>query len=151
VTDDPVKTSSKQEAQERLHAHCRAHGLRVTPQREAIYAELCRAGTHPTAEQLLTRLRPRFPNLSLDTVNRTLLTFAEMGLADVVEGRGSPRRYDPTTDPHHHAYCTRCGAILDIQNTHWDDLAVPAEISRTFKVTTKRVVLSGICARCQRR
>jgi Fur family peroxide stress response transcriptional regulator len=151
VTDDPVRTSPEDEAQGRLHSQCREHGLRVTPQRQAIYTELCRAGTHPTAEQLLTRLRPRFPNLSLDTVNRTLLTFAQMGLVDVVEGHGSPRRYDPNTESHHHAYCIRCGAILDIQNARWDGLAVPAEIKRKFKVTSKKVVLSGICAGCQRR
>jgi Fur family peroxide stress response transcriptional regulator len=146
-----VKKPTKAKLRDRLRSHCREHGLRVTPQREAIYSELCCDGTHPTAEQLNFRLRTRFPNLSLDTVNRTLLTFAEIGLIDIVEGHGSPRRYDPDTESHHHAYCIRCGAILDFQNASYDELKVPADVRRKFKITSKKVVLNGICSKCQRR
>ncbi len=129
---------------------CRESGLRVTPQREAIYSELCRSGKHPTAEQLHTRIRRRFANISLDTVNRTLLTFAEIGLAEVVEGYGSPRRYDPDLESHHHAHCIKCGAIIDFRNVEFDRIKAPAKVRREFKVISKKVVFTGICARCSR-
>ncbi len=130
---------------------CRANGLRVTPQREVIYAELCRSGKHPTAEQLCARIRRRFPNLSLDTVNRTLQTFAEIGLAEVVEGHGSPRRYDPNLETHHHAHCLKCGTIVDFRNAEFDQIKAPAKVRREFKVISKKVVFTGICAKCSRR
>ena len=130
---------------------CREMGLKVTPQREAIYEELSRSGKHPTAEQLHARVRKHLPNVSLDTVNRTLLTFAEVGLADIVEGDGSPRRYDPDMSSHHHVHCVKCGTILDFRNSDFDDLEVPSGIRRRFKVLNKKVVISAICPACRRK
>lgn len=129
----------------------RAHGLRVTPQREAVYAELVHSGQHPTAEQLFKAVRQRFPNISLDTVNRTLLTFAKIGLASVVESYGSPRRYDADLEPHHHAHCIKCGMIMDFQDKSFENLQVPDRIRQKFKVVGKKVVLKGICNRCRGR
>ena len=81
-----------------LESKCREHGLRITPQRMAVYDAICGVGTHPTAEQLHQTIKRRFPNISLDTVNRTLLTFSEIGLIEIVEAYGRPRRYDPSLD-----------------------------------------------------
>ena len=132
----------------RLRDCCRRHGLRVTPQREAIYKELYGSRRHPTAEQMHARIQRRYSSISLDTVNRTLLTFAKIGLVDIVEGYGSPRRYDPNRGSHHHAHCIKCGAILDFESPELDKLKVPAAVRREFKVLNRRVVFSGLCAKC---
>lgn len=145
-----MRTTPLSEQRELLNAKFRENGLRVTPQRMAIYAILFRAQTHPTAEQLHARLRRRFPHISLDTVNRTLLTFAEIGLIGIVEGYGSPRRYDPNIDSHHHAYCIHCGDIWDFYSADLDALRVPKDIRRKFNIISKRVVLSGVCSKCRR-
>jgi len=134
-----------------LESRCRAHGLRLTAQRTAIYAAICCAKTHPTAEQLHTKIKRRFPNISLDTVNRTLLTFAEIGLVGIVEGYGSPRRYDPNLEKHHHAHCLKCGMILDFYEPQFDNLKVPAAIRRRFTIIGKKVILNGICAACRKK
>jgi Fur family peroxide stress response transcriptional regulator len=128
---------------------CAKHKLRITPQRIAIYEELYRSGKHPSAEQLWKAVRLRYPHMSLDTVNRTLLTFAEIGLVEIVEGHGSPRRYDPNMQSHHHAYCIKCGSILDFASAEYDRLDIPANIKRQFKTISKRVILNGICAKCR--
>jgi Fur family peroxide stress response transcriptional regulator len=128
---------------------CHANGLRVTPQREAIYMELRQSVKHPTAEQVYARIKQRFRNISFDTVNRTLLTFAEIGLAEIVEGYGSPRRYDPDLSPHHHAHCIKCGRILDFENSDYDALEVPPEVSRAFEVISKKIVINAVCNDCR--
>ena len=132
-----------------LRAKCRENGLRITPQRTAIYEELSRSGKHPSAEQLNARVKARFPNISLDTVNRTLLTFARMGLAEIVEGFGNARRYDPNLKSHHHVHCIKCGAITDFLNSDYDALKIPADIRRRFEIISKKVVLNGICPKCR--
>ncbi|MBM3297837.1 MAG: transcriptional repressor, partial [Candidatus Aminicenantes bacterium] len=71
----------------------REKGLKVTPQRAAIYEELLRARDHPTAEAVYRRVLKRMPNISFDTVNRTLLTFAQIGITKIVEGYGQAKRY----------------------------------------------------------
>ncbi|RMG68197.1 MAG: transcriptional repressor [Calditrichaeota bacterium] len=128
----------------------RRYNLKITPQRIAIYRELLASSEHPSAVVIHERIRKTYPNVSLDTVNRTLLTFAEIGLVRVVEGRGDPKRFDPNLRPHHHFRCLRCGQIFDFYNEQYDALELPAELQEKFVVTSKRVSLEGICDRCRR-
>ena len=79
---------------------CRRHQLKITPQRVAIYRELIQSKQHPTANLMFRTIKKAFPNISFDTVNRTLLTFSEIGVVDVVEGFGGPKRFDPDIGDH---------------------------------------------------
>ena len=133
-----------------FRAHCRERGLRVTPQRIAVYEELCRNGSHPTAEQIYSKVRQSMPTISLNTVNETLLTFAQIGLVEVIEGFGSSRRYDPNLAAHHHIHCAECGAILDFTSESLNHIKPPAEITREFEIIRTRVVITGICAKCRK-
>ena len=74
---------------------CRENGLKITPQRCAIYKEIYGADNHPSAEEVYQSIHVEHPNISYDTVNRTLLTFADVGLVDIVKGQKGPRRFDP--------------------------------------------------------
>lgn len=127
---------------------CRHHHLKITPQRVAIYRALIQSDQHPTADLMFRSVHADFPNISFDTVNRTLLTFADIGLVDVVEVFGGPKRFDPDIDDHHHLHCTACGTIIDFKNDGYSDLDVPETIAGTFKVISKRVVLKGLCSTC---
>jgi Fur family peroxide stress response transcriptional regulator len=127
---------------------CRDHELKITPQRVAIYQALIQSNQHPTADMMFRLVRKDFPHISFDTVNRTLLTFAAIGVVDVVEVFGGPKRFDPDIEDHHHLHCTACGKIIDFKNDHYTDLEVPASITEMFKVISKRVVLKGLCADC---
>lgn len=126
----------------------KANGLKITPQRTAIFQELLKAKDHPTAESIHKRIVKKIPNISFDTVNRTLSTFSEIGLIKVVEGYWKARRYDPDTGAHHHFRCVRCARIIDFHNKDYDNLAIPAEIGERFTVTGKKVALEGLCGRC---
>ena len=68
-----------------LENACREAGLRLTHQRLEIYSELELACDHPTAEIIHQRIRKKMPTISLDTVYRTLATFARHGLINKVE------------------------------------------------------------------
>ncbi len=127
---------------------CRRHRLKITPQRVAIYRALLQSDLHPTADRMYQTVREEYPSISFDTVNRTLLTFAGLGLVDVVEVFGGPKRFDPNTDDHHHVHCMACGQIIDFANESYTRLEVPAMIARKFKVISKRVVLKGYCLAC---
>ncbi len=127
---------------------CRQHQLKVTPQRVAIYKALIQSCQHPTADMMFQVVRKEYPSISFDTVNRALLTFSGIGLVDVVEVFGGPKRFDPNIDDHHHLHCMACGQIIDFVNASYAQLEVPAEIARKFKVISKRVVLRGLCVAC---
>ena len=142
-----LKAASKQ--LDRFIVHCKKSGLKITPQRCSVYKHLLRSKSHPTAEETYQVVKKEYPNISYDTVNRTLLTLAEIGLADIVQTKGGGRRFDLASDEHHHFQCLECGKIIDFSDRHYDDLKVPESIRKRHTVFTKRVVLSGLCRECR--
>ncbi|WDP90698.1 MAG: transcriptional repressor [Desulfobacter sp.] len=132
-----------------FYEQCKAHNLKITPQRVAVYKALSSSLSHPSADQIHKELKKEFPNISLDTVNRTLLTFAKADMIDVVEGHGDPRRFDPNRNPHHHFYCVSCRKIFDFKDDDLDRLPLSPEIENKFTVTGKRVCLTGYCDKCR--
>ena len=127
---------------------CRLRGLRITPQRIAIYTALAEAKDHPTADALHQRLLKKYPEISLDTVNRTLLTLADIGLALVVEGTGQPRRFDADIDTHQHFICVKCKKIFDFKHKPFENIRIPKKIERKFKVIRRTVYMEGFCDAC---
>lgn len=135
---------------ETFYRRSKENGLKITPQRSAIYQELLKAKDHPSADIIYKRLVKRIPNISFDTVNRTLLTFSRIGIAKIVEGYGQPKRYDPDIDIHHHFRCMKCNNIIDFHNKDYDNITVPEEINMQFTIINKKVVLEGLCTKCRR-
>ncbi|MGQ9570683.1 MAG: Fur family transcriptional regulator [Thermodesulfovibrionales bacterium] len=133
-----------------FYRRSREHGLRVTPQRTAIYQELLKAKDHPSSDTIYKRIVKKIPNISFDTVNRTLVTFSKIGIANVVEGYGQPKRYDPNIDIHHHFRCIQCNNIIDFHNKEYDNINVPEELQKQYLVTNKKVVLEGLCDKCRK-
>lgn len=128
---------------------CKSFGLKITPQRIAIFKEVLSSSEHPSAEKIYSALKKSHPNLSFDTVYRTLLTFVEMGLIQVVSGTGDSRRFDPMLKEHHHMVCLKCGSIIDFDYEEYNNLKAPTNIPDSFSPSKVRVVIEGICKNCQ--
>jgi len=133
-----------------FYRRSKEYGLKITPQRTAIYQELLKAKDHPSADIIYKRIVKKIPNISFDTVNRTLVTFSKIGIASIVEGYGQPKRYDPDIRTHHHFRCIQCNSIIDFNNKEYDNITVPEELNRQFSVISKKVVLEGLCIKCRK-
>jgi Fur family peroxide stress response transcriptional regulator len=128
---------------------CSEAGLKITPQRTIIYEELLRVRDHPSVDTLYKRVRAKLPNISFDTVFRTLASFNEAGIVRLVEGYGELKRFDADLSDHYHLHCIHCGKILDMEATETvQKLKIPNELEKQFKVLSKRVVFEGICREC---
>lgn len=130
---------------------CHQANLKVTPQRIAVYQELVKSKEHPTTNMVFQKVRKKFPHISLDTVNRTLLTLAEVGLASVLAGSGEGKRFDGGLDTHQHFRCIKCNKIIDFNCRQFENIKLPAEIRENFTVLAKTVYLEGICNRCKKK
>ena len=137
------------EKMDALRGKCREAGLKITPQRMAVYKVLIESKQHPSAEVVFRKVRGVIPNISLDTVNRTLLTLAEIGAALIVEGSGDVKRFDGRLETHQHFKCVKCKRIFDFHYKPFDNIVVPKNISRKFRVLKKTVYLEGICDLCR--
>ncbi len=131
-----------------FYKKCKEAGVRITPQRETVYSCIVFDKSHPSADYIYRKAKGKLPNVSFDTVNRTLALFADMGLIKIVEGQGRPKRFDAETEKHHHFQCLKCSRIADFRNSGYDRLKVPADIEKRFRVTGKKVVLEGFCDKC---
>ena len=128
---------------------CRSKNIKITPQRIAIYEELANSKDHPTADTIYKRIKKTFPNISLDTVNRTLLTLVDMGQALTVEGTGQPKRFDADLNSHQHFRCLKCKRIVDFSHKPFDNIEIPPIIGEKFTVLRKTVYFEGICNLCK--
>ena len=119
----------------------RAKGLRITPQRFAVYANLLRRTDHPTVEDILTEVNRDLPISSKATVYSALSVLREVGLVREVLLEEGITRYDANVSPHHHFYCQTCGAIQDLDWQTFSTLQLdrlPAGIEvESYEVTVR--------------
>lgn len=125
----------------------RARGLKITPQREAVFRALDRNTVHPTAESVHAIVTAEMPSVSLRTVYQVLHDLASMGeLQQLDLGTGSVR-FDPNVDAHHHLVCTGCGKVRDLY-ADFRSVQVPAGAEQGFTVDAAEVVFRGRCDAC---
>jgi Fur family peroxide stress response transcriptional regulator len=147
----PTGIQDMEAKMEAFRARCREAGLKVTPQRMTVYATLLASTEHPSAEVVFREVRKIFPSISLDTVNRTLLTLNEIGMAFIVEGSGDAKRFDANLKTHQHFKCVKCKRIIDFRHEPFDEIDVPKDLRDRFTVLRKTVYLEGFCDRCGKR
>ncbi len=146
-----MKESELDKKMDAFQAKCRQAGLKVTPQRMAVYKVLLETKEHPSAEMLFKKVRKVFPSISLDTVNRTLNTLSEIGVAFIVEGSGDAKRFDGNLDNHQHFKCVKCKRVIDFYHKSFDNIKVPKSIGGKFTILRKAIYLEGICDLCRKK
>ncbi len=123
-------------------------GLRVTPQRCAVYVNLLSRTDHPTVDQLLRDLNQSFPISSQATVYSSLQALQNAGLVREVLLEEGVSRYDANVTPHHHFRCRCCGSIEDIG---WSALPLLSlqGLRPGLKAEGYEVTVNGLCNHCQ--
>ncbi len=91
-------------------------GLRVTPQRIAIYEAILKLNNHPTADDIAAFIKPDHPNIATGTVYKVLESLVENGLIIKVKTERDVMRYDAILENHHHLYCAESDRIADYYN-----------------------------------
>lgn len=135
-----------------LRQSLEAAGLRCTPQRFAVYDQLCRFPDHPTAEDVFQAVRREIPKISLATVYKALEALVTVGAASRLsadDATGSAR-YDARSEAHYHFRCLRTGSVHDLPTRFDPDLLAKLDPhlaeqlqSQGFRVTGYRLELVG--------
>ena len=129
----------------------REKGLKVTPQRIAVYNMLRSTTEHPNAEMIYKTLEPTNPTMSLATVYKTLDFFKQLGLVqelNVGEGRS---RYDAVVDWHPHTVCTCCGKVGDLHMEALKNVSQKLAPELDFEVEMEQLILYGKCSECRQK
>lgn len=99
-------------------------GLKVTPQRIAIYEAVVKLKNHPTVEKIIDYIRANHPNISVGTVYKVLDSLVENKLLKKVKSDKDIMRYDAVVFHHHHLYCSETDRIEDYEDEHLDKLII---------------------------
>ena len=125
----------------------RAGGLRVTPQRQAIFRLLTDNDRHPTVDALYEAASAEMPTISLKTVYQTVHDLEELGQVSLLDlGTGSVRVDPNVEDEHQHLVCSACGMVRDVPLDASPRL--PPQFRRDFSVDAVDVIFRGICDEC---
>lgn len=125
--------------------------LHLTPQRKSVFEVLSEANDHPTAADVMERLRQRGQKLAYATVYNSLRYLTDAGaILELKIGDGAAR-YDARTEAHQHMVCIRCGRV--------DEVFQPVPIEYTHSIAQETgyevhhldVLAKGICPACAKR
>jgi len=121
-------------------------GLKVTPQRVAIYEAIVKLNNHPTAENVIEYIKANHPNISVGTVYKVLDSLVENELLKKVKTEKDIMRYDAVLSNHHHLYCAETDRIEDYEdeklNTLINDYFKTHKI-KNFKVQDIKLQITG--------
>lgn len=130
----------------------RSVGRRVTRQRLAVLAAVERL-PHSTADDVVTAVRAELADITVQSVYVVLSDLTVSGLLRRIEPPNSPARYETrVNDNHHHAVCTGCGRIEDVDcavghapclTPSWS----PGSSQMTIQIAD--VVYQGLCTDCR--
>lgn len=136
---------------ERILRKYRGKGFKLTPQRIAILKFLEGNTNHPTAEDIYTEIKKKYPTVSFATVYNTVQALRDRG--ELLEITIDPQRkhFDPNPSAHHHIMCTGCGRIGDVFTDYSKALSLPEEVTKEFSVTGNHVDFYGVCSSCRRK
>lgn len=141
------------EAVEAVLGLLRAQGQRITGARTAVVEALAHIGGHPSADELVDRVRRQHPTIHRATVYRTLDTLADLGVVTHVRvGDGASTYHlalDATRPSHLHAKCRDCGRIVDMPGDLLDRVVDRLARERDFALDPAHVALSGRCRACR--
>jgi Fe2+ or Zn2+ uptake regulation protein len=125
----------------------RTQGLRVTPQRQAIFRLLHGNDRHPTVESLYDAARADMPTISLKTVYQTVHDLEALGQVTLLDLGTGCVRVDPNVEAdHHHLVCVECGMVRDVP-LH-DVPSLPGRYRDAFTADAVEVIFRGHCEQC---
>ena len=118
---------------------------------ELIREIVCAAGrgAHQTAGDIFHEARQRQPSIGYATVHRGLTRLCELGAILKIEiPSGDAAWYEPPAPAHAHLFCTRCGALVDVDYaTSQRTLRSIAEREGVL-IAAEVVTFRGLCQAC---
>src|SRR5205807_929821 len=128
----------------------RSRGLRMTPQRRAIVAEIMAARGHISPTVVSKRVRQRVPGVNPSTVYRTLGLLEELGVLSHAHLETGPEYHRRSESQHVHLSCSRCGSQDALSLGEADRLKQLVATHHGFRPDLTHFAISGLCAKCQR-
>ena len=128
----------------------RANGLRMTPQRRAIVAEIMRTQGHISPTALAKKVQGDMPGVNPSTIYRTLTLLEQVGVLAHAHLEGGAEYHRAEEAGHVHLTCSNCGVEDDLSLQEAEALVGIIERHHGFQPDLTHFAISGLCADCAR-
>jgi len=126
------------------------HEFRLTPQRIELVRLIAASQGHPSAAELYSRVKRRFPTMSHATVYKTLTLLKEIGQVLEINLRDDSHYDGRHPEPHPHLICMNCQKIVDGEASLDQGAIKKLERASGFRIVRSQIELHGLCPDCQR-
>jgi Fur family ferric uptake transcriptional regulator len=127
-----------------------ARAMYATSTRRAVVDLLKTEKRYLTAASLYRLLKARQPKLALSTIYRTLELLARLGtISSRPESSGEAAFVYCSDEHHHHALCTVCGHVDDVDCAAMEQFKAALLANQSFLLDEHSVEFYGRCARCR--
>ena len=128
----------------------RRHGLRMTPQRRAIVAEIMRTKGHISPTALARKVQGEMPGVNASTIYRTLATLEEVGVLAHAHLESGAEYHRAEDAGHVHLTCSNCGDEDDLSIDEAESLVQLIRRHHGFEPDLTHFAISGLCSDCAR-
>ena len=142
-----MKSARKRASYPQLDRKLTDQGLRLTAQRQEVYAGLVKDLNHPTAQEVFLRAKKRMPEISLATVYNCLEALVTCGVVRRVLVDPAAARFCPNMSEHGHFFCEACGNIFDVP-VKLKALGRGAGLPAGFEARGYDLAMRGRCSGC---
>ncbi|WP_040948645.1 Fur family transcriptional regulator [Gorillibacterium massiliense] len=121
----------------------------LTLQRKAIFDIVSDASDHPTAADVIERLKDRGYHFAYGTVYNSLRYLADEGMIRELRLEGDASRYDARVEEHQHIICVSCGKVDEVFVEPAADWVADIAKETGYTIEEKQFLFKGVCKACQ--
>lgn len=126
-------------------------GLRNTPEREKIIAEIFASHDHFDVDELFLRLRKRGSKISHASIYRNMPLIKECGLVREVWHEDGHMHYEHIYGHTHHCHlrCVACGKVIEFVEKQLEDIEKRLGKKYNFQILNHSMDVTGYCSECK--
>jgi Fur family peroxide stress response transcriptional regulator len=121
----------------------------LTIQRKTIFDVVSTASDHPTAADVIERLKERGFQFAYATVYNSLRYLTEERMIRELKLEGDASRYDARTEDHQHILCVTCGRMDEVFTEATPEWLRCVEEETGYEIQEQQYLFKGVCAACR--
>ena len=125
----------------------RSQGFRITEQRQIVLKAITKRPR--SVEEIHKALQKKGALVDLASVYRSVQLFVDNNLVHELDFGDGIKRYEASSEHHHHIICNGCGKVEDILLKTENKFIKEAARNSQFKITNHSLEFFGLCQKCQ--
>ncbi|MCC3374924.1 Fur family transcriptional regulator [Cohnella sp. REN36] len=121
----------------------------LTAPRRMVYDIVMASEDHPTAADIIDRLKSSGSSVAYATVYNSLRYLTDEGLIHELKLEGNASRYDGRVEDHQHIVCVSCGKVDEVMTASPKDWLDRIAAETGYRITDEQLLFKGVCAECR--